>query len=667
MPKNVLVVSVLILLLAGCADNPFAKKSDIRSIEQRLQQSQQYLAEHPLDKNARLQMINDKYRRINQLFDQADGAYQAGNLEQTRTILYSILQLDANNPRALDSLKQIDTGARHGEQVSQAREQMKTDPDGARIKLRQVLLENPNNTEARSLFRALDEKMSRDLITPHKLKLKGTGTVTLDFHDANLRNIFEVISKTSGVNIVLDPNVRPDIKASIFVKDASVEEVIDFLLLVHQLSKKVLTDNSLLIYPNSKAGQYDDLILRTFYLNYADVKQTVALIKTMHPIRDVFIDEKLNMFSLKATYDQLTSIEKLIANEDLPDPEVLLDVEILEIKRSHLTDIGIVFPDTLSVLALGTGVLTGGAAGAVAGATGGTTGGVDSTTRGLTLRDLEHINRGRIGISPDLALRLLRQDAENNLLANPRIRVKNREKAKILIGDKIPILTTTVAANSNFASRSANYLDVGLKLDVEPRVMLNNEVSIRISLEVSNASFTNSSEFPTIGTRNTSTVLMTGDGETQVLAGLINDEDRQTIRKVPGLSSLPFIGRLFTEPSEDRAKTEIVLLITPHVVRNFQRPEAGNTEFFSGAGTRTTPFNINPAAIIQQITGESPPTQVVIPSPAPPNSSESPAVSIPNITPPSAPAAPDPGAVPPGGSIGPAERLQQLGRPVGGQ
>lgn len=638
-----LLCALLMMLVVSCTEIPFSRKPDGLTIEQRLQQSQQYFVEHPLDKKAKVQWVNDQYRRVNQLLGQADFAYQAGDIEQTRAKLKNILLIDANNPRAIESLNQLDRNDRHGDKINEARNMMHANPNGARLILRQVLLENPSNIQARNLIRTMDEKASKDLITPRKLK--PTGTVSLDFHDANLREIFEVFSKSSGINIVLDPNVRPDLKASIFVKDASVEDVIDFLLLIHQLNKKVLTDNSLLIYPANKAGQYDDLILRTFYLNHADVKQTVSLIKTMHPIKDIFIDEKLNMFSVKATYEQLASIEKLIVDEDLADPEVLLDVEILEVNRTHLTDIGIAFPDTFSVLGLNAGT--------------GTDGTGTTVSAGTTLHDLHHINGGRIGISPDLALRLLRQDGENNLLANPRIRVKSREKAKILIGDKIPILTTTVASNSNFASRSANYLDVGLKLDVEPRVMLNNEVSIRISLEVSNATFTTSSEFPTIGTRNASTVLMTGDGETQVLAGLINDEDRQTIRKVPGLSGLPFIGRLFTEPRDVRSKTEIVLLITPHVVRNFQRPEATNTEFYSGAGALTTPLDINPAAIIQQPISESPATQVVLPPPT--NSSNSELEHSGNFVVPS-PKVPDKLVVP-SNSIGPSEKLQQLGSP----
>lgn len=596
------------LAIGGCANGLSFGKSGMDK-DKGKSEAQRDLEKNPDDRKAKVKVMYERYRQINQKFADADAAYAAGNTELARTQLNEVLQLDPGNPRALASLQRLDTAVKHAELITQAKKLIQqADADGAYKLLRQVLIEDPKNTEALALSHDIEAKLSRDAITPRKLKPKGSGTVSLEFRDANLRNIFEVISRTSGINIILDPNVRSDLKASVFVKDASVEEVIDFLLTMHQLSKKVLTDNSILIYPNNKAAQYEDLILRTFYLNHADAKQTASLVKAMLPIKDVFVDEKLNMISLKATYDQIQDVEKLIINEDLPDPEVVLDVEILEIRRTRLTDIGIAFPDTFSLLSgratrsTGTGT-TGSVTGSIT--DNGTGTGGDGSAGGdnsaLTLSDFSGINRSRIGVSPGLLIRLLRQDGDSNLLANPRIRVKNREKAKIHIGDKIPIPVTTIGAgNNSFIGQSANYLDVGLKLDVEPRVMLNNEVSIRISLEVSNATFFAGSLFPTIGTRNTSTVLMSGDGETQVLAGLISDEDRETTSKVPGLSSLPLIGRLFTKPRNDDAKTEIVLLITPHVVRNLQRPSAADAEFYGGSGGRNSPLNIRPSAVIQQ-------------------------------------------------------------------
>jgi len=178
-------------------------------------------------------------------------------------------------------------------------------------------------------------------------------------------------------------------------------------------------------------------------------------------------------------------------------------------------------------------------------------------------------------------------DGDSDTLAAPRIRVRNKEKAKVVIGDKLPTITTTISSGvGGFASESVNYVDVGLKLDVEPTIYLNNEVGIRISLEVSNLVDTVTTKGGTtayrIGTRSASTMLQLKDGENQVLAGLIKNEDRSSATKLPGVGDLPIVGRLFGSQQDTRNKTEVVLSITPHLIRNLQRPPASASEFSAG-------------------------------------------------------------------------------------
>ena len=172
-------------------------------------------------------------------------------------------------------------------------------------------------------------------------------------------------------------------------------------------------------------------------------------------------------------------------------------------------------------------------------------------------------------MSATLNLRL--EDGDTNVLASPRIRVRNREKAKIMIGSRVPVITnavTPVSTGTPVITGSVQYLDVGLKLDVEPDIHLDNEVVIKVALDVSSII----KEVPNaqsgtlayeIGTRNANTVLRLKDGETQILAGLISDEDRKTASKVPGLGQMPVLGRLFSSHKDNGTKTEIVLSITP--------------------------------------------------------------------------------------------------------
>jgi len=187
--------------------------------------------------------------------------------------------------------------------------------------------------------------------------------------------------------------------------------------------------------------------------------------------------------------------------------------------------------------------------------------------------------------NPPFSLAAGKGDTDINLLANPRIRTRNRETAKILIGDRVPNITTTATA-TGFLAESVQYVDVGLKLDVQPTIYLDNEVAIRINLEVSNIFDQVKTKTGTlayqIGTRNASTVLRLKDGENQVLAGLISDTERSSANKVPGLGDIPVVGRLFGTRSEDGQKTELMLSITPRLVRGMARPDLARTEITSG-------------------------------------------------------------------------------------
>ena len=296
------------------------------------------------------------------------------------------------------------------------------------------------------------------------------------------------------------------------------------------------------------------------------------MIKSMIKTRDVFTEEKLNLVIMRDTPEAVRVAEQLVALQDMAEPEVMLDVEVMEIATSKLLNLGIQYPSQISY-----GIQ--GAAGTPGKAT------LDELKAGAS-----HLVQFSIS-DPALILNLQEQDGSTNLLANPRIRVKNREKAKIHIGDRVPVITTTAATGGGFVSESVNYLDVGLKLEVEPTVYLENEVGIKIGLEVSNivkevtgSNSTNSGTLTyQIGTRSADTVMRLRDGETQVLAGLISDEDRKMANNVPGLGDFPVLGRLFSSHNDTKNKTQIVMLITPHIVRNITRPAANKTEFYSGS------------------------------------------------------------------------------------
>jgi general secretion pathway protein D len=275
--------------------------------------------------------------------------------------------------------------------------------------------------------------------------------------------------------------------------------------------------------------------------------------------------------------------EKLVASIDVPESEVMLEVEVLEISRSRLQDLGIAYPTaaTFTPTSVAAGVGTG--------------------ASGLLLSDLGHQSSNTITVSPlSLTLNAMKQNGLTNTLASPRIRARNKEKAKILIGQREPVITNSVtptAAGAPVVTGNVQYIDVGLTLEVQPTIYLDNDVAIKINLEVSSllkqittASGTIAYE---IGTRNANTLLRLKDGETQILAGLIQDSDTRTANTIPGLGDIPVLGRLFGTRHTDLEKSEIVLSITPRIIRTQPRPASDNTEFWYGTETRTrtTPYS----------------------------------------------------------------------------
>lgn len=392
--------------------------------------------------------------------------------------------------------------------------------------------------------------------------------VSIEFKDASLKQIFEVLARTSGINFVFDKDVNASQPTTIYLRRATVKEILNAVLMAQQLEQRTLDSGTILVYPNTpaKARDHQSLTIKTFYLTNTDAKTAAATLRAILKARDIVTDEKQNMLVMRDTPEAIRLAEKLLSVHDLPEPEVMLEVEILEVKRSRLLDLGIRWPDLLTLTPLAS----------VAGAA-------------LTLADIRNANSRTLGatIAP-LSFSAGKGDTDINLLANPRIRTRNREIAKIMIGDRVPNITTTATA-TGFVAESVQYVDIGLKLDVQPTIYFDNEVAIRINLEVSNIVDQVKTKTGTlayqIGTRNASTVLRLKDGENQVLAGLISDSDRSGTNKVPGLGDIPVVGRLFSTRSEDGQKTELMLSITPRLVRGMVRPPLARTEFDSGPET----------------------------------------------------------------------------------
>ncbi|HBG46370.1 MAG TPA: hypothetical protein DDW94_05200 [Deltaproteobacteria bacterium] len=431
----------------------------------------------------------------------------------------------------------------------------------AKAAFRKSLSLNPENQAALIEIEKLNSQQKL-VMDGFDLDLKSTAPITLEFRDAGVKKAFEVISKLSGMNFMFDPDVRDD-RITVFLKDATFQQALDLLLVTGKFGKKVANENTIIIYPATpqKIAQYEELMIKVFYLSNSDAKKTVNLLRTMIRARDMVVHEELNAIMVRARPDVIELAQKVLNSIDLADSEVMLEVSIIEINRTKASKLGIdLSPDTI-------------------------TASVPTTGGTISLGDLRTLSSGELLISlPSAILNIKKEDLDANLLANPRIRVKNNGKAKIHIGDRVPIITTTV--NQGVSTENIQYQDVGLKLSVEPTVRQNDEIDIKLALEVSalgtkTITSTGSVAYQ-IGTRNTETVLRLKDGETQVFGGLISDEERKTTARIPIIGEVPLLGRFFSNVDDSAIKTEVLLSITPHVIRQMEIPEEAVKGFMSG-------------------------------------------------------------------------------------
>lgn len=568
-------IGLAALALAGCAgqmayrDGQQLVADD--QVEAGLAKYREAMAADPGNAQYKTAFLRARDRTATRLVEQAERDLADGKPEPALRNYQRALAVDPAHERARAGLRLVEADARQAGLMGEAVAAFeKKDYELARQKASAILSERPNHEPARLLLVQVTEKTAgpaaeTGLSAAYKLP------INIEFREASLKQVFEVISRRSGLNFLFDKDVKTDQRTSIFLKNSTVEAAVYYLLVSNQLEQQVMDGNTILVYPNiaTKLKEYQEMTVKTFFLANAEAKNVANTLKTILKTRDVVVDEKLNLLIVRDSPEAIKLATRLVALQDVPEPEVMLDVEILEIKRSRLMDLGIAWPSSLGFAPL---QAAGGGA--------------------LTIDALRNLNGGNIGVTGVSAvINANKVDGDSNTLANPRIRVRNKEKAKVVIGDKVPNITTiiTPGTSGGFASESINYVDVGLTLNVEPTIYLNNEVAIRISLEVSNlvdsVTTKSGSVAYRIGTRSAATMLQLKDGENQVLAGLINNEDRTSGSKVPGFGNIPLLGRLFGSTRDTTDKTEIVLSITPHLIRNVQRPALGAAEFSAGTET----------------------------------------------------------------------------------
>jgi general secretion pathway protein D len=624
----------LTLALASCSAQRVRDEASTQMREGRFEAAIDVLAqgvsEHPDSLMLRSALLNTKAEALARWVAEATQLRSAGKFELALQVLARAQGADARNERIANLRLELLSDIRVQRLLETATAQSAAGRKDAAIQtLDTALRESPRHPTAVTLRRQLEADLRMES-GGGRPRLAETRPVSLDFRGAPLSTVLEALTRGSGINFILDRDVKQDARTTLFLRSASLEDALDLVTGANQLARRIVDPQTVLVYPNTpdKHKEHQEQVVRVFHLANADAKATAQLLRSMLRLKDPFVDERTNMVAIRETPEIVAMAERLVALHDSGDSEVMLEVEILEVKTSRLTELGISVPNglTLTPLAAAGGI---GAQAAGGGA--------------LTVNSIRGINSDRIGISlGNVALNLRREVGDFNILANPRIRTKNREKARVVIGDRFPVVTSTTNA-TGFVSESVNYLDVGLKLDVEPIVSLDDDVTIKLSLEVSalagSVRTAGGSLAYQVGTRNANTTLRLRDGETQVLAGLISNDDRTSANRIPGLGDLPIAGRLFSNQKDEYQRTELMLAITPRVIRSTARPDISQAELW--VGTENAPRLRGPSKPVASVTAPAP-----APSGGPPRGTPSSPVAAPSLPNAQIPADAPPGVAP---------------------
>ncbi|HEX2139458.1 MAG TPA: secretin N-terminal domain-containing protein, partial [Woeseiaceae bacterium] len=377
---------------------------------------------------------------------------------------------------------------------------------------------------------------------------------TLMFRDASARVVYLAIGQYADLSIVFDPAFR-DQPITVDLRNASLADALDSVSTVTRNFWRSNGQRTVTIIPDTpaKRREYEEEIVQTFYLSNADLKETIDILRIVVDARRIAPLTATNAITIKDTPERIAAAGRIISAIDKARPEVIIDVELLEVDRTRLREFGLQFASPGSP---------------------GLNGAADVNRDDFTLRDLRNLTQSDVFVTglPGLYYRLLKTDSGTRILANPQLRTSEGVAAQANFGERVPVPVTTFApiAAGGVQTQpitSFNYENVGVNIDITPRTHHDDDVSLAIKIQVSSISGTGFGGLPTFGNRAISTVIRLKDGETNMLAGLIRDDERRVMGGIPGLSDLPIIGQLFANNRRESQETDIILTLTPRIIR----------------------------------------------------------------------------------------------------
>jgi general secretion pathway protein D len=501
-------------------------------------------------------------------------------------------------------------------------------------KLDQALVEyelaaelNPSNGDAEDELRATRNKLrakiavaregrtelqtiidrSRDLPPPGMDLPAGVKMpASLTFRDASSRDVFMTIARFANISLIFDTAFR-EAPISVDLRNASLEDALSTVAGATRAFFRVTAPKTIVVIPDTpaKRREYEEEVVRTFYLSNADLKETMDLLRMVLDARRISPTTATNALTIKDTPERIAAASRVLSAIDKARPEVIIDVELLEVDRTRLLDYG------LQIASSGSSGLSG------------TVGIATDSSGAISLKALQNLTQSDLLFTglPTLYYRLLKSDTNTRTLANPQLRTVDGVPAHAGFGEQVPVPVTTFApiATGGIPQQPIvqfNYQNIGVNIDITPRTHHDDDVSLTLKIGVTSISGTGSGATAgllTFGNREVSTVIRLRDGETNMLAGLIRDDERRSLDGIPGLSDIPLLGRLFARNQKTTTQTDIILTLTPHIIRVLDLTEADLRPFRVGrdsvSGLAEIPLPIEPPKPPEPPKEEPPPVK----------------------------------------------------------
>ena len=520
-----------ILSLAGCAENALtlAKKADmVQNYDLAVAEYTKAVREHPDSQDARAGLQRAKLRASDAHLVAGRRLYAEGKFDEALLELQIAAELNPTNPDAAKELQNV-------------REALRTKlsrPEGGPTELESLLT------------RSRDFKSAGSELPDVKLGTISTG------RQVSSRDLYLIIATMAKISVTFDSAFRETQTPATLLENMTLKQALDAVARATGTFYQVTSGTSIVVVPDTPAKRrdYAQEELRTFYIRNADLKETLDALRIVGDLRTIQAITGTNAITVRDTPERLQAIGHFISTFDKARPELVVDVEILEVDRDKLLEYG------LQIASPGSPGINGAA---------------DVNRTGLTLQNLKNLTASDVIVTgvPALYYRLLQSDSSTRTLANPHLRMTDGTKAIARFGEDVPVPVTTITpivqTGPNIQPQTTyNYRTIGVNIEITPRTHENDDITLGLDIQLSSQGATSGfGGLPTFGTRNVTTTIRLKDGETNLLAGLIRDDERYLKEGIPGLSSVPGLNHIFTHDQKEATQTDVVVMLTPHIIR----------------------------------------------------------------------------------------------------